>query len=105
MAGGLSSGKSQGQIRLPSQYVCSLDSQRTEAPSGRVSRTWRLAAAIRATSFEPALKTETVSRFSRGPDAPVGRAAATVGSGGFEPAPRAPAGGGAGAARPGPASR
>src|SRR2546427_1784316 len=49
-------------IRAPSQYVCSLDNQRTEAPSGRVSRTWRLATSISVTSLEPTLKTYTVSR-------------------------------------------
>src|SRR5882724_7499349 len=57
-------GKSYVQIRAPSQYVCSLDNQRTEAPSGRVSRTWRLATSISVTSFEPTLKTYTVSRLS-----------------------------------------
>src|SRR5438309_3087851 len=51
-------------MRAPSQYVCSLDNQRTEAPSGRVSRTWRLATSISVTSFEPTLKTYTVSRLS-----------------------------------------
>src|SRR5882724_9252437 len=55
-------GKSYVQIRAPSQYVCSLDNQRTEAPSGRVSRTWRLATSISVTSLEPTLKTYTVSR-------------------------------------------
>src|SRR5438094_4733968 len=49
-------------MRAPSQYVCSLDNQRTEAPSGRVSRTWRLATSISVTSLEPTLKTYTVSR-------------------------------------------
>src|SRR5437667_12630585 len=51
-------------MRAPSQYVCSLDNQRTEAPSGRVSRTWRLATSISVASSEPTLKTYTVSRLS-----------------------------------------
>jgi hypothetical protein len=46
-----------GQIRAPSQYVCSLDNQRTDQPRGRVSRTRRLATSISVTSFEPTLKT------------------------------------------------
>src|SRR5438093_10635326 len=54
-------------MRAPSQYVCSLDNQRTEAPSGRVSRTWRLATSISVTSLEPTLKTYTVSRPSAPP--------------------------------------
>src|SRR5438094_10310719 len=56
-------------MRAPSQYVCSLDNQRTEAPSGRVSRTWRLATSISVTSLEPTLKTYTVSRPSAPPAA------------------------------------
>src|SRR6266498_991813 len=62
-------GKSYVQIRAPSQYVCSSDNQRTEAPSGRVSRTWRLATSISVTSLEPTLKTYTVSRPSAPPAA------------------------------------
>src|SRR2546427_7144142 len=49
-------------IRAPSQYVCSLDNRRPASPSGRVSRTWRLATSISVTSLEPTLKTYTVSR-------------------------------------------
>src|SRR6266571_4714452 len=60
-------GKSYVQIRAPSQYVCSLDNQRTDEPRGRVSRTWRLAASISVTSFEPTLNTYTVSRLSAAP--------------------------------------
>src|SRR2546425_9701892 len=56
-------------MRAPSQYVCSLDNQRTEAPGGRVSRTWRLATSISVTSLEPTLKTYTVSRPSAPPAA------------------------------------
>src|SRR3989475_4327240 len=65
-------------MRAPSQYVCSLDNQRTEAPSGRVSRTWRLATSISVTSFEPTLKTYTVSRLSAAPAAAADRTGAVL---------------------------
>src|SRR5438552_2238858 len=65
-------------MRAPSQYVCSLDNQRTEAPSGRVSRTWRLATSISVTSFEPTLKTYTVSRLSAAPAGAADRTGAVL---------------------------
>src|SRR5882724_8899683 len=80
-------GKSYVQIRAPSQYVCSLDNQRTEAPSGRVSRTWRLATSISVTSFEPTLKTYTVSRLSAAPAAAADRTGAVLVSETLPPLP------------------
>ncbi len=40
----------------PSQKRCSFDSQRTVAPSGRVSSGWRLATSNRVTLWSPVLK-------------------------------------------------
>src|SRR5213593_4154620 len=74
-------------MRAPSQYVCSLDNQRTEAPSGRVSRTWRLATSISVTSFEPTLKTYTVSRLSAAPAAAADRTGAVLVSEALTPLP------------------
>src|SRR3989442_6697492 len=74
-------------MRAPSQYLCSLDNQRTEAPSGRVSRTWRLATSISVTSFEPTLKTYTVSRLSAAPAAAADRTGAVLVSEALPPLP------------------
>src|SRR5437899_8502272 len=74
-------------MRAPSQYVCSLDNQRTEAPSGRVSRTWRLAASISVTSFEPTLNTYTVSRLSAAPAVVADRTGAVLVSEALPPLP------------------
>src|SRR5438874_5013383 len=74
-------------MRAPSQYVCSLDNQRTEAPSGRVSRTWRLATSISVTTFEPTLKTYTVSRLSAAPAAAADRTGAVLVSEALPPLP------------------
>src|SRR3989442_5936627 len=74
-------------MRAPSQYVCSLDNQRTEAPSGRVLRTWRLATSISVTSFEPTLKTYTVSRLSAVPAAAADRTGAVLVSEALPPLP------------------
>src|SRR5438552_9425374 len=74
-------------MRAPSQYVCSLDNQRTAAPSGRVSRTWRSATSISVTSLEPTLKTYTVSRPSAPPAAVADCAGAELVSEALPPLP------------------
>src|SRR5213078_1621491 len=68
-------------------WTCSLDNQRTEAPSGRVSRTSRLATSISVTSFDPTLKTYTVSRLSAAPAAAADRTGAVLVSEALPPLP------------------